>query len=88
MHPTGDSGLNFADGGHEDLAENNKDACRACHGRNGQGSVLSKVTADRSFVIEECEGGSLCQGGKSKNFTVNLTKGTQVSCTLCHENEL
>ena len=88
MHPTGVSGLNFADGGHEDLAENNKNACRACHGQNGEGTVLSKVAVDRSFVIDECEDGSLCPGGETKNFTVNLTKGMEVSCTLCHENEL
>lgn len=88
MHPTGVSGLHFADGGHEDLAENNKNACRACHGKNGQGTVLSKVATDRSFVIDECKNGSLCPGGETKNFRVNLAKGTQVSCTLCHENEL
>jgi hypothetical protein len=88
MHPTGVSGLRFADGGHEDLAEDNKNACRACHGQNGEGTVLSKVAVDRSFVIDECEDGSLCPGGESENFTVNLTKGMEVSCTLCHENEL
>ncbi len=87
MHPVG--GTRFANGGHEDIAENNKNACRACHGKNGQGTVLSRVTVDRSFVIKECEGGSLCPGGNEvKNFQVTLTKGTQVSCTLCHENEL
>jgi hypothetical protein len=88
MHPTGASGQRFADGGHEDLAEDNPNACRACHGKNGEGTVLSKVATDRSFVIEECEGGSLCPGGEHENFTVNLSKGTEVSCTLCHENEL
>ena len=88
MHPTGVSGQRFADGGHEDLAEDNPNACRACHGKNGAGTVLSKVATDRSFVIEECEGGSLCGGRERENFTVNLPKGTEVSCTLCHENEL
>ena len=88
MHPTGSSGLKFADGGHEDLAEKNKNSCRACHGQNGQGTVLSKVAMDRTFTIDECEKGSLCAGKKVKNFTVHLKKGTQVSCTLCHKNEL
>ena len=88
MHPTGVSGQKFVDGGHEDLAENNPNACRACHGLNGEGSVLAKVAVDRSFTIEECENGTLCPGTEVENFTVNLSKGTQVSCTLCHENKL
>ncbi len=86
MHPVG--GTRFANGGHEKLAERNKNACRACHGSNGMGTVLSKVAADRSFTIEECENGTLCSGGKSKNVTINLQKGQQVSCVMCHENKL
>ena len=86
MHPVG--GTRFADGGHEDLAEDKPGACRSCHGNNGQGTVLSEVAADRSFVIEECEGGTLCSGGKAKNFQVTLAKGTKVTCNLCHENKL
>ena len=86
MHPVG--GTDFADGGHEDLAENNPDACRSCHGNNGEGTVLSRVAVDRNFIIDECEGGSLCPGSEVNNFSVSLAQGTQVSCTLCHENEL
>ncbi len=86
MHPVG--GTKFADGGHEDLAEKNGNACRSCHGRNGEGTVLSKVAADRSFVIEECENGTLCPGGERKNFTVTLSKGTKVTCNMCHKNKL
>jgi hypothetical protein len=86
MHPVG--GSSFADGGHEEIAENNPDACRACHGLNGEGTVLSKVAVDRSFTIEECEGGTLCSGGETENFTVNFQKGDLVSCHLCHQNEL
>jgi len=88
MHPVGSAGLDFADGGHEKLAERNANECRACHGSNGQGTVLSKVAVDRSFTIGECEKGSLCPGGKAKNFTVNLKKGDIISCTLCHDNKL
>ncbi len=62
MHPVG--GTSFTNGGHEDLAENNPDACRTCHGQNGQGTVLSKVAATRHFILKECEDGSLCPGGK------------------------
>ncbi len=87
MHPVGGTG--FANGGHEHIAENNPNACRACHGVNGQGSVLSRVARTRSFVLKECKGGTLCPGGgKKKNFNVTLNKGLQVTCTLCHSNKL
>ncbi len=86
MHPVG--GTRFANGGHEKLAERNKDACRSCHGSNGMGTVLSRVAADRSFVVKECKNGTLCPGGKQKNIRVKLSKGQQVSCVMCHKNEL
>ena len=47
MHPVGDT--EFADGGHDNMAENNPDACRACHGQNGQGTVLSRTATDRNL---------------------------------------
>ena len=86
MHPVGGTG--FADGGHEDLAENEKDACRACHGRNGEGTVLSRSAVNRSFTIEECENGTLCPNGEYENFPVQLARGEPVSCVMCHDNEL
>ncbi len=86
MHPVG--GTRFANGGHEDLAERNPDACRACHGRNGEGTVLSRVATSRIFTISECENGTLCPGREDKNFEVILRKDTQVSCNMCHKNEL
>jgi len=88
MHVVG--GSNFADGGHEDLAESSsgKAACRACHGENGQGTVLSVVKVDREFTIEECKDGTLCPNREVKPFRVSLKKGDVVTCNLCHENEL
>ncbi len=87
MHPVG--GGEFADGGHEEIAESRANECRSCHGEKGEGTVLSKAAAPRSFMIEECEHGSLCPGDdEQKPFLVNLNKGTEVSCTMCHENEL
>lgn len=86
MHPVGGTG--FAEGGHENLAESNKNACRACHGVNGEGTVLSRAATDRTFVIEECEQGTLCPGGERKNFTVRLTRNQPVTCSMCHENKL
>ena len=75
MHPVGNT--TFSMGGHEKLAEKNKDACRACHGQNGEGSVLSRVAADRTLFKDE--------DGKK---TVMVARGTPVSCSLCHENKL
>ncbi len=86
MHPVG--GTRFANGGHAQLAERNRNSCRACHGNHGEGTVLSRVAADRSFRIGECENGSLCPGTERGNFLVNLQKGSQVSCNLCHRNQL
>ncbi|HKI48931.1 MAG TPA: cytochrome C, partial [Desulfobacteria bacterium] len=71
-HPVG--ATRFANGGHESLAEHSGDKCRACHGTNGEGTVLSVVATDRSLSVE--------------GHTVSLAKGEMVSCNLCHENEL
>ncbi|HEX8988752.1 MAG TPA: hypothetical protein VF816_12410 [Rhodocyclaceae bacterium] len=60
--------------GHENLAKSNGNACRACHGTTGQGTVLSRTFADRTF--------------KTEHGTVTLTKGTQVRCDACHEQKL
>ncbi len=47
MHPVGDT--EFADGGHDGMAEDNPDACRSCHGQTGQGTVLSRTAVDRNL---------------------------------------
>ncbi|MCK5662005.1 MAG: hypothetical protein KAI17_00895, partial [Thiotrichaceae bacterium] len=73
LHPVGDT--KFSDGGHEDIAEqNNGDSCRACHGLNGEGSVLSRAAVNRTL--------------KNEDKTINLSKGEVVTCSLCHENKL
>lgn len=72
MHPVGDT--NFSDGGHEHLAENNRNACRACHGQNGEGTVLSRAAANRSLSNE--------------GRTVQIAKGEMVNCSHCHRNQL
>jgi hypothetical protein len=74
MHPVNDS--RFTDGGHGDLAERNRESCRACHGPRGEGSVLSRVAADRVFTNIEDVG------------TVRFAKGTAVRCDTCHGNPL
>jgi hypothetical protein len=63
--------------GHGDLVENAspfRDECRACHGVNLEGTVLSRAAADRTLASGEDGGG-----------TVLVPKGQQISCTLCHE---
>jgi hypothetical protein len=60
----------FANGGHEHLAGGNLSACAVCHGAQGQGTVLSVAKADRT--------------GLGRVGTI--TKGTPVSCDLCHGN--
>jgi hypothetical protein len=74
MHPVNDSRWNR---GHGDFAEDRLDACRACHGMKGQGSVLARVAATR--VLPRDEDG---------RRTVTLQRGTAVRCDACHENKL
>ena len=82
MHPVGSAGVDFADGGHDSLAEDNPDACRACHGRNGEGTVLSTMHTDRILDCDEAT--AFCPDGNSQLFP----EGYQVTCTDCHDNEL
>jgi hypothetical protein len=74
----------FANGGHEDIAERDPDACRACHGQNGEGTVLSRMAVDRVLECEGEEGAVFCGGSSSKLFP----KGKMVRCDDCHSNEL
>jgi hypothetical protein len=67
MHPVGDS--RFISG-HSSLAESNRNNCRTCHGQTGQGTVLSKVSVNRTVG--------------SRTFT----KGEQITCSRCHDNQL
>ena len=75
MHPVGEN-TEFADGGHEDLAEDNLQACQACHGPGGResnnavGTVLSLAKADRDFR-------DLKDGGL-------VAKGEPIGCRTCH----
>ncbi len=61
-------------GHHSNLAEATPNECRACHGVNGEGTVLARVTAARSFRVE--------------GRVVSLATGRQVSCAICHDNPL
>ncbi|MCB1761929.1 MAG: cytochrome C [Gammaproteobacteria bacterium] len=73
MHPVGDT--EFARE-HDDFAKANANACRACHGQNGQGSVLSRTATNRLLQAKE------------DHIQVSMPKGTPVGCGDCHENKL
>jgi len=59
---------------HEDFYERNPAACRACHGQNLEGTVLSETAADRELLRDDDD-----------NVGIRLARGTRVSCDLCHE---
>ena len=82
MHPIGSAGEKFAGGDHEELAKNNPNACRACHGQNGEGTVLSVMAQDR--VLECDDSTAFCPNGNSVLFP----NDHEVGCTECHDNEL
>ncbi len=48
--------------------------CAACHGLQGQGTVLSVVAAQRTVRL------------MPMGTTITLTAGEQVNCGLCHAN--
>ena len=81
MHPVGNT--RFARD-HESFAENNGDACRSCHGQNGEGTVLSKTASARALECKDQKGSWCSREGQ----IVQVTAGTQVGCTNCHEDEL
>ena len=62
---------------HEEFFEENPQACKACHGIDLKGTVLSKVSTDRVFISDEK------QADGSHNIA--LAKGSKVACDLCHE---
>lgn len=56
--------------------------CEACHGLQGQGTVLSVVAATRTLALMSM--GGMQMTGNS----ITLTAGEQVSCDLCHANPI
>jgi hypothetical protein len=66
LHPLGQS---WVEGHHEGL-EGNTGACKACHGNDFRGTVLSRTQADRTLT--------------SGYGTINAWRGFQISCYACH----
>ena len=69
MHNVGDSRWNKD---HESFFERDPDSCKACHGKQLQGTVLSKLSTDRVLRVDD---------GPS----IQVTKGTEIGCDLCHK---
>lgn len=68
LHPVADAAWTV--GGHGASYAADPDQCRACHGVDGEGTVLSRAAADRTFALP--------------GRTVTLARGTMVSCGSCH----
>jgi cytochrome c553 len=82
MHPVNDPEWTEK---HKEVDKNGRNSCRGCHGVDGEGTVLSRVADDRVF---ECEDEDLpgCRERSASGKTIRLERGTQVSCTQCHDN--
>ncbi len=59
---------------HGTIYKQNGNACKACHGLDLRGTVLSRVKADRTLAQSVLFGGG----------TINFAKGTEISCYACH----
>lgn len=70
MHVVG--ATEFADDKHPDVWEQNENSCKACHGVDLTGTALARMAKTR--VLETKDDGD-----------ITLTKGTEVSCDLCHD---
>jgi hypothetical protein len=83
MHVVG-ANTDFATGKHKEKLEEgqNKNACRDCHGQNGEGTVLSRMAKDRELECKEDT--AFCPDGKTALFP----KGHAVGCVECHKNGL
>lgn len=74
MHPINASNWIGSTGHGVYLKTDQPDSCRACHGRSGEGTVLSKTPVARTLTVED--------------ETITLSKDQLVSCGLCHSNPL
>lgn len=67
LHPLGASWVN----GHGSVAENGSDSCRACHGVDFRGTVLSRALGARHLTTEL--------------GTKDFWRGFQIGCYACHD---
>jgi len=62
---------------HESFYERNPQECKACHGADLKGTVLSRVSTNRVFESDDRQADG--------THNIALSKGTEVGCDLCHE---
>ena len=77
LHPVGNTRFVENHGG---LAESDPQACFACHGIDGKGSVLALAATERHGLKTDFDG--------RDGFTKDYSKGTMVTCTDCHTTAL
>jgi hypothetical protein len=80
MHPVGSVHWNTH---HKEARVGGGANCRGCHGQNGEGTVLSRMTAERVLQCKD-NSGDFCSGEGPKRFP----KGHMVGCNDCHRNHL
>ncbi len=68
---------------HKEARADGGDNCRACHGQNGEGTVLSRMATERVLECKDRKG-TFCTDEGPQPFP----KGHKVGCADCHENEL
>ncbi|MDX2504818.1 MAG: cytochrome C [Gammaproteobacteria bacterium] len=77
LHPVGNTKFVENHGG---LAESDPQACYACHGVDGKGSVLALAATERLGLKTDFDG----KDGLTKDYD----KGMMVTCTDCHTTAL
>ncbi|MEN8176222.1 MAG: cytochrome C, partial [Pseudomonadota bacterium] len=80
MHPVGSVHWNTH---HKEARVQGGDNCRTCHGPNGEGTVLSRMSADRMLECKD-DKGDFCPGEGQTLFP----RGHVVGCDDCHQNHL
>ena len=86
MHVVGNT--DFARGDHEGVSKDNPQACQACHGVNGEGTVLSRMATDRLLECKNDKGTFAGCDNPGQDDLANFPQNHEVSCQDCHENEL
>ena len=69
MHPVGQAWVN---GHHDAVSQVGAAACRACHGTDSRGTVLSRVQGARSFSVQGLG-------------TLTFYRGATIGCYTCHQ---
>lgn len=80
MHPVASRHWNTH---HKEARKNDGDNCRTCHGRDGEGTVLSRMSDNRTLECKDNKG-DFCADEGPKLFP----KGHVVGCNDCHANDL